>query len=250
MEGTTAEKLKLGRENCHRNLQVKYPSAFQAGNTTMVLDKSPTDFFCFYICLVEHGALPRYLLAPARRLDLLTAPQAPTWISASPKRRQNTAFPQPRGGSAPFSQEQNAGFPFPEAGHGRHRQQARMPRGIHREAIPAAGRAAGTALSDPGWHQPEAPGMTYRVCRQRRPGPCPRRQRAPIPRASGPEARAGRGRADPSPTVDGARPPPRPSPAAAAGPAARYEERGPCPTAPVPVREGGNCLPSVTYREL
>lgn len=58
MEGTTGEKLKLGRENYHRNLQLKHPSAFQAGNTTMVLEKSPADFFCFYTCLGEHGLTP------------------------------------------------------------------------------------------------------------------------------------------------------------------------------------------------
>lgn len=59
MEGTTAGKIKLGRKKCHRNLQVKYPSAFQAGNTTMVLEKSPADFFfCFYTYLAENSLTP------------------------------------------------------------------------------------------------------------------------------------------------------------------------------------------------
>lgn len=148
----------------------------------MVLEKSPADFFfCFYT-YSQKMALPRYLIAPPRRLDLLTAPQAPTWISASPERRQNTASPPRGGGSFPFSLEQNAGVPFsrarppppPPAGE----DPALYPQGSH-----SRGREQQQARRSltPAGTKPEAPRMTYRVCRQGHPGPCPRRQRAPIP---------------------------------------------------------------------
>lgn len=105
-------------------------------------------------------ALPRYLIAPARRLYLLTAPQAPTWISASPERRQNTALPPTRRRKFPVftgakcrrplfqsqataatasrrgSRAASTGKPFPRPG----------------------GAAAGTALSDPGWHKTRGAG--------------------------------------------------------------------------------------------
>uniref|UniRef100_A0A674G9U4 Anaphase-promoting complex subunit 10 n=1 Tax=Taeniopygia guttata TaxID=59729 RepID=A0A674G9U4_TAEGU len=80
--------------------------------------------------------------------------------------------------------------------------------------------------------------MTYRVRRQCRPGRAHASSEPRSPGASGPEAQARRGRADPTSRALRVRPPPRPSPAAAAGPAARHEERSPFPTASIPAREG------------
>uniref|UniRef100_A0A674G8T6 Anaphase-promoting complex subunit 10 n=2 Tax=Taeniopygia guttata TaxID=59729 RepID=A0A674G8T6_TAEGU len=79
--------------------------------------------------------------------------------------------------------------------------------------------------------------MTYRVRRQCRPGRAHASSEPRSPGASGPEAQARRGRADPTSRALRVRPPPRPSPAAAAGPAARHEERSPFPTASIPARE-------------
>lgn len=162
----------------------------------MILDKSPADFFCFYNATQNTGPYPA-ILSHLQEGSISSAPHKhPRGYQLPPKDDKIRLSHKPRGGSAPFSREQNAGVPFPEAGHGRHRQQARMPRCIHREAIPAAGRAAGTALSDPGWHQPEAPGMTCRVCRQCRPG---RAHAGSEPRSREPPAlRPGRGAVEPT----------------------------------------------------
>lgn len=143
----------------------------------------PTSSFVF-THIKQKTALPYYLIAPARRLDLLTAPQAPTWISASPERRQNTAFPpNPRrkfpvftGAKCRRSLSQSQATTTTASRRGSRAASTGKP-------FPRPGEAAGTALSDPGWHKTRGAGDDVPRVQAvpARPGPCPRRQRAPIP---------------------------------------------------------------------
>lgn len=140
-----SRELKLGRENCHRNLQVKHPSAFQAGiqeTPSWSLRKAlPTSSSVFtytrrkwpYPAILSH--LQEGSISPPHR--------HPRGYQLPPREGKIRLSPPPRGGSSPFSLEQNAGFSFSQSQARRSRpEQARIPPCIPREAIPAAGSSS------------------------------------------------------------------------------------------------------------
>ncbi|XP_037992623.1 anaphase-promoting complex subunit 10 isoform X1 [Motacilla alba alba] len=182
----------------------------------------------------QKTALHRCLIAPAGRLNLLTAPQAPTWISASLKRRQNTAFlPSPR--------RKFPVFIGAKCRRSLSQSQATAARRGSRAAstgkpYPRPGAAAGTALPDPGWHKTRGVGDDVPRMRAVPARAVPTPAASPDPRSPGASGPGGARSSQPF-SHGGTDEAAAQAAAAAAGSPAHHEERGPFPTASIAVRE-------------